>query len=67
MQIEKLEAIIAGSIRGEEAAEILRGARQYVDDAEKIAQDTRRAISMAEVALIYGSEGRPQGRTAFSP
>jgi len=67
MQAEKLKAIVAGEIKGEEAIEILRQERMAAAEAQKAMWERSSLIAHAEGVLLYGPAGRPHGGGTFNP
>ncbi len=65
MQIEKLEGIVAGDIKGEEAVAILRQARLDAATAQEKAWKHSQLLGRAESVLLYGPEGQPHAGGSF--
>nr|WP_314540067.1 hypothetical protein [uncultured Massilia sp.] len=59
---EQIQAICAGKLAGEEAAQVLRAAVRHYNEGEEGLELFRAGIERAEERLAYGSSGRPVRR-----
>lgn len=55
----KISEIVAGSLTGDAAVEILRAELQAILAVEEEIRQRRALVAAAENKLIYGDEGRP--------